>query len=247
MNEAAPALFDPQVYLALRNAHLVLGSVSLLLFWLQIAKRKGGQNHRWIGWCYLVAMLGVLMTAIPMTLFIGHQGQIEAAMLLGFLVLITAAAGVDAIQASRHRQSNAWMRGPLAWGTTVAILVYSILMLILFARTGFPLLIVLALLGFLGTVEHVTKVRGQKPYSWVHEHVDGVIATGIAVHVAFLSFGLRRILGGGGLWLISAFVFPFAVGHLMTVYFRRKLTPRSVAPVEPRTDTSMTEGRVPHL
>lgn len=227
------------IYPLLRNAHLFFGAIALVTFWLQIARRKGGTPHRGVGWVYLAAMIGVLATAVPMTVFIWRSGQPEMALFLGFLTVISCCAGLEALLASRNRSSGAWLHGPTMIACTGLIFFYSLLLVVLFARTRMVLLLVMATLGVAATVETVVHWRTNRPYRWVEHHLDGMLATGIAVHIAFFSFGLRRWFEGQ--FTLWAFVLPLVIGHLMSVYFRRSLR-RAAATARDLTNEHAEDG-----
>ncbi len=208
------------VYALSRQLHLVFGTVALLTFWWQIARRKGGRSHRRAGWTYAVAMASVLASSVPMIAIGIAHGQLEAGLFLGFLLLITTVAGLEAIFASRHRTNGAWRQGPLFRSFTVAIALYSVLLLGLYVRLRLGVLLFMGLLGLAATLEEVMERRRNKPYVWWVNHMSGVLATGMAVHIAFFSFGARSLFGVGG-FSLYAFLVPIAVGQLMAVYFRR--------------------------
>lgn len=209
------------VYATARNLHLVLGSVALVTFWLQMARGKGGASHRRWGFVYFGAMAGVLITALPMIGIALRRGQTVGGLFLGFLTLITVAAGIDAVRASRHRDSGAWIRDPLSVGTTVLIALYSALLVVLYLRVHAGILLLMAAVGAAGVVEAMLKMRRGRPYVWWVEHVSAVLATGIAVHIAFLSFGLRGLTGVGG-FSVWAFLVPIVAAQFFAAYFHRR-------------------------
>lgn len=209
------------LYVGSRNVHLVFGTAALLTFWLQLLRRKGGSAHRRWGHLYSWAMVGVLVSSLPMIVIGLRNGETVIGLFLGFLTLITFAAGVDALRASRHRTSGAWMRDRWTKLTTGLIGAYSLLLVVLYLQTSAPLLLVMALVGFAGVVEAVVKMKPGRPYVWWVEHVNATLATGIAVHVAFLSFGLRGLFGFGG-FNVWTFLTPIVGAQLASIYFRRR-------------------------
>lgn len=209
------------IYSTSRNLHLVLGSIALITFWVQMARRKGGHPHRRWGWLYSLAMAGVLLTSLPMIAIGLRNGQTVVGLFLGFLTLITLAAGVDAVRASRNRDSGAWMRDPLSIATTAAIGLYSLLLVVLFVRVQAGVLLLMAGVGAAGVVEALLKMKRGRPYVWWVEHVNGILGTGIAVHIAFLSFGLRGLTGVGG-FSVWTFLVPIAAAQFFAAYFRRR-------------------------
>ena len=53
-------------YQMLVIAHIAAGSVALLTFWTAAIARKGSSIHKAVGKGYLLSMLGILATALPM-------------------------------------------------------------------------------------------------------------------------------------------------------------------------------------
>ena len=151
--------------------HLGAGVVALLTFWVQVFRRKGGAWHRRVGWTYATAMGLVVLTAVPLTVAFWQDGQELVAMFLGFLGVITLSAGVEAIMASRNRTSDAWTRGPWMIGATVLISAYSVLLLVLFARTGAWLFLVMGGIGLWAGIDYVRTYRNPPPYRWVARHL----------------------------------------------------------------------------
>ena len=48
-------------------AHVIPGTVALATFWIAALARKGGVPHRLAGKAYLLAMLAVLLPALPLS------------------------------------------------------------------------------------------------------------------------------------------------------------------------------------
>lgn len=209
------------LYVGARNVHLIFGTVALATFWLQLIRRKGGGAHRRWGQVYGWAMVGVLLSSLPMIAIGLQRGQTVIGLFLGFLTLITFGAGVDALRASRNRTSGAWMRDVWTKLTTALIGAYSVLLVVLYLQTEALLLLVMALVGFAGVAEAFVKMKPGRPYVWWVEHVNGTLATGIAVHVAFLSFGLRGLFGVGG-FNVWTFLTPIVGAQIASAYFRRR-------------------------
>ncbi len=218
---------EPELYHLFRNCHMVAGAAALIMFWAQIARRKGGSSHiRW-GWAYNISMIGVLATALPMIVITWRNEQPQIALFLGFLSVITLTAGTEGFLASRNRQSGAWVSGPLMTSVTMLIAAYSVLLIVLFFQTGAFILLVMAGVGLHATFDHFRKLRSGKPYSWIGSHINGMLGTGIAVHIAFLAFGLRNIVEGGGAFTIFAFVAPLIGFQFLGAYFHRRFPRRS--------------------
>lgn len=214
---------ETPLYATLLRLHLVFGSLSLVTFWWQMAARKRGPRHRRVGQAYFLSMAGVAVTAVPMTVLIGLDGRWATALFLGFLAWITISAGVSAWAAARWRQRHldAQRRFDLVsqWG----LLAISITLLALVPVGG----VLFAGLGAFGLWAVVTERRRPADdlawRSWKVRHISAVMGTGMAVHVAFLSFGLGRLLGDGyqAYFFLIAFALPVLLGNWAVARFTR--------------------------
>lgn len=207
------------------QVHLGAGIVALVTFWIQVFRRKAGPWHRRIGWIYATAMALVLISAIPLTLAFWQDGQSLVSMFLGFLGVITLSAGIEAIMASRNRTSDAWTRGPWMIGATALITAYSTVLLVFFATTGAWLFLVMGGIGIWASIDYVRSFRKPPPYLWVARHLEAMMATGIAVHVAFLLFGLGVLQNDRGTLQLAVFVGPIVFFSVLSRWFRRRLVP----------------------
>ena len=70
-------------------AHVVAGTVALLIFWVPVVVRKGGSVHRQSGRIYVYAMWVVICTAFLLSVINLIQGRVVIAAFLGFLTLLT--------------------------------------------------------------------------------------------------------------------------------------------------------------
>ena len=97
------------MYRALVLLHIGFGVVALATFWTAAWLRKGSSLHRRVGTSYLLAMLGVLGTALPMSaVFLSSVYMWPVFDVVGFEVLT-------------HKPSVAAYRAPLAPQTHFAI------------------------------------------------------------------------------------------------------------------------------
>ena len=77
-------------YRLLVAAHGFVGLVALVTFWIAAAAKKGSPLHVRTGKVYMVAMIGIIITATPMAAIIGLRGHLVSALFLGYLAIITA-------------------------------------------------------------------------------------------------------------------------------------------------------------
>jgi uncharacterized membrane protein len=176
--------------------HVALGVLALSAFWTIALLRKGTRLHRRIGGTYLIAMIGVTLTALPLAGGAFAAGRNATGVFLLYLVLITASALWIARRAVRSRQSAQLYIGgsyrPVAW----ANLAGGTLVLIIGIYFGEPLLWGMSLIGLivglrmLRFAAHPPTTRGW----WLQPHYIGMTASGIASHIAFLNIGLQRMV-----------------------------------------------------
>ena len=201
-------------YELLVQTHAAFGAAALLTFWMQMALRKGGRSHRWVGRLYAGVMLAVLGTAVPMTIVLAIEQHWAAGALLGFLIWITASAGAGALMAARwkdRRISVQWRIGRILSG---GLLVISATLLAL-TMLGGPLFFGLGAFGAWAAISDLrTPADAPVWRSWKRRHIESVLGTGIAVHVAFFAFGLRNLIGDAftDLHFLLSFVVPTVAG-----------------------------------
>jgi len=178
------------------KSHVALGVLALSAFWTTALLRKGTRLHRRIGSTYLVAMIGVMLTALPLAGGAFAAGRTVTGVFLLYLVLITATAVWIAWRAVRDRQSvrvyiGTWYR-PLAW-VNLSSGVLVLLMGIFFGET---LLWGMSLIGLVVGVR-MLRFAAHPPTTrdwWLKPHYIGMTASGVASHIAFLNIGLQRMV-----------------------------------------------------
>ncbi|HMB54267.1 MAG TPA: hypothetical protein VKU40_13190 [Thermoanaerobaculia bacterium] len=231
-------------YELLLQVHVAFGILSLLAFWLQMPTRKRGRLHRWVGRFYFAAMTGVVASAVPMTALLAVDGNWPATLLLTFLSAITVAAGVGAWMAARWRSGRMTAQRRFATAANWGIVAVSLTMLAAF-QVGGALFVGLGAFGLWAAIADLRRPTDALVWrSWQVRHVEGVIGTGMAVHIAFLAFGLRRLLGDayGNLHFLLAFVVPVVLGvwasHAFTRRWREKEDGEPAGRVEPAGSAS---------
>lgn len=157
--------------------------------------RKGSRMHRRTGKVFLVSMAVVIVTGIPLSLRVLLLGQWVSGTFLLYLLVITATAVGTAWYALQFKHEPARYFGTgyraVAWlniavGATV---------LGLGAWFQVWLLVVFSCIGLFAGFDTLWALRRteREPNWWLYEHLGGMIGGGIAAHVAFGAFGLRRI------------------------------------------------------
>ncbi|MGB0515280.1 MAG: hypothetical protein ACPGJE_10615, partial [Wenzhouxiangellaceae bacterium] len=101
---------------SLARAHALAGTIALLTFWSAALARKGSVFHRMIGRAYLIAMIVVVITIIPITLNLLAQGQWPSATFLLYLAALVSQASLVAWRAVRYKRDFERFSGSLFIG-----------------------------------------------------------------------------------------------------------------------------------
>lgn len=210
-------------------AHVAPGVLALLTFWIAALARKGSGPHRLAGKVYLLAMLALLLPAVPLSWRALRYFDAGFGVFLFYLLLITVTALWQGWFSIRDKRDFARYTGRgyrrLAWANIVAgagVLVMGLaLQQAIFVGFSLP-----GLLGGRGML--VTARRGTThPRWWMGEHLSAMLACGVATHIAFLSIGLPRLLpalAGEGM-RIFAWLAPLAIAALLRLWLLRKYLP----------------------
>lgn len=185
-------------YKTILLAHLLLGSLALASFWLAALLKKGSPRHRAVGKVYLLAMVGIPLTGVPLVAQRYIDGHAQGATFLAYLLVLTATTVWTSWSAIRHKHSPARYTGPLYRTLAVANLVGASAVIAYGLRLGNPLLVGFPVVGLLVGADMLRK-RAQldgQPRWWIVEHYTAMLGNGVATHVAFLAIGLPRLLPG---------------------------------------------------
>lgn len=192
------------IYQALVFLHIAAGSVALISFWTAAALRKGSPRHKSVGKVYLLAMLGILATSLPMAIWIAARGNLPIGIFLGYLVVITGTACWLSWRAIRLKADAARFYGTRYRSVGILNLVSGLLVFAVGASIGNGLLMGFCWVGVflgIGMLRKASKTPEARNW-WLREHYGAMLGNGVATHVAFLSIGLREWIGGLGVaWL----------------------------------------------
>lgn len=216
-------------YTSLVIAHIGAGTVALLCFWIAAVARKGSPLHRRVGQCYLIAMLAILLTALPMAALILLSGRIGFGIFFAYLVLITATTVWQSWRAIRLKSRPAAFYNRSHLLVAVVNIVVGLLVCAVGISRGAPLLIGFSWVGVLIGVAMLRQhVAGQRPANWwLREHYGAMIGNGIATHISFLGIGLRHVPTAiGQPWLADysflAWVLPLVVAFIVAQRLDRR-------------------------
>ncbi|MGB6308152.1 MAG: hypothetical protein WBF89_10185 [Steroidobacteraceae bacterium] len=215
-------------YDMLRDIHIGIGTVALTSFWVAAVLRKGTRLHRRLGDVYLLAMLGIVLTATPMAAVAYVRGKPVFGTFLAYLVLVTGTAAWLALRAIRRRGSIdsylATPYRPLAWLNMGA----GAVVFMLGATQGALLLVGMSVIGLLlGYRMLALDIQdGADRNWWLKRHYTGIIGSGAAAHIAFLNLGMRHLMPAGWfetlryLWWFG----PVLASAAVVIYLNRRFT-----------------------
>lgn len=242
-------------YQMLVATHAAVGVLALLTFWSAAFVRKGSPLHRRVGQGYLLAMVGIIATALPMAAVKYAAGQPVIAAFLAYLAVITATGVWGAWRAIRDKHDVARYTGPVYAGFAWLCLLSGVAMFALGVRVGSPLLMGFSVIGLFSGQDMLRKRRHRErlaaqPRWWLVEHYSAMLGNGIATHVAFLAIGLPRLLPAvdGAALHYFAWFGPLVVAVVAKLLIDRrwKPQPKRAAPA-PRAATYRIATASPDL
>ena len=209
--------------------HLASGAVALAAFWTAAALRKGSPRHRRAGQVFLLAMLGVLASGVPLVSALTDRGQPVTAMFLGFLIVLVSHGSWVAWRAIRDRAAPRRFYGPVYWVLSSLSAAGGAATIALGIEAGAVILQAFGAVGLLaawGSVRSWQRWRSGQAVAnwWVKEHYGAILGNGVATHIAFLSIGLRNALPfiEPALRTQLAWLVPLAVAVLAGFYLDRR-------------------------
>ncbi|MBU8977143.1 hypothetical protein JI752_013405 [Lysobacter sp. MMG2] len=229
-------------YKLLVAVHVLVGVIALITFWTAGLLRKGTPAHRGAGRVYLLAMVGIILTAAPMAIARWMDGHVVTSAFLGYLVVITSTGVWVSWRAIRDKASAARFTGPVYVSLAVLSLLSGAGVLVLGLKVGAALLIGFSAVGLFTGVDMLRRrlrhaTLGTTPRWWMSEHYTAMIGNGIATHIAFLGIGLPRLLpsvNGTALHYVAWFG-PLALAIVAKVLLDRRWKPRATRAPGPAT------------
>lgn len=228
-------------------AHIVAGSIGAVSFWVPVAGRKGGLQHKRWGRVFTVALLVTGSLAVAMSVFslidpVGTHphlaGQFDAAFLRGIFGWMMLHVGILTLNLTwygwlcvRNRGDVAANRTLLNLGLQYAVIAAALNCAWQGWLIGQPLMMAIAVVGVAtgGTNLAFLHARRHKPLDWLKEHIKAIVGAGISVYTAFLAFGSVRVFPALALHPVMWAV-PLVVGLAILLHHRRKVDLRMRAP-----------------
>ena len=229
-------------------AHIIAGSIAMIVFWLPMIAKKGDKNHKKYGkifvqGMYFVSVSGFLMTSLVLIDPIGvrvpernlgmeeaynlaYQNRVFAAFLFMLSILVFSSVR-QSIMVLRAKANRELLRTPLHTGMFVFMgLVGLIVALIGFKEEILLLQIFSALVVFSSvTGLHYNYKKTVKQREWLIAHLGNIMGAGIGAYTAFFAFGGSRLFSEfltGSLqvipWVIPGVIGSIAISTLSKKY-----------------------------
>lgn len=215
--------------------HAGIGALALTTYWVAGMSKKGSPVHKAAGKIYLLAMTGIIISALPLTLsMLLNKSPVGGSFFL-YLLVITSTSVWCSWRAIRDKRD--WNKYT---GTTykffmllnlfsamaivaVAIMLPNDIQIILMAFSSIGIINAVHMFRF-------SRTAPQDPRWWMREHLSAMIGNGVATHIAFLSIGLPKLLPmlSDPLLLNLAWLGPLTLSIFAGIYLKRKYVPKRV-------------------
>lgn len=219
------------IYSLLAIAHAGFGTLALVTFWTAGLARKGSPLHVRTGKVYLASMAILLALAVPMTGMIlarGGRSLIIGAFLV-YLLIISSTSVWQSWRAIRDKRNWAAYTGrtyrTLMWLNLLGAVGIAAVGLLLAARLKL-IIVSFSLIGLINfiSMRRFASRRPDEPRWWMRQHLNAMMANGVATHIAFLSIGLPRLIPAlqGPVYFNLAWLAPSGIAVLAGIYLGRK-------------------------
>lgn len=213
--------------------HAAIGTTALATFWIAGMSKKGSPVHKMVGKIYLLAMVGILLSAFPMAISMAINRSQVAGSFLIYLLIITGTSVWNSWRAIRDKRDWKRYTGPVYKSLMVLNLLggLSIAAIGIFMAEFMQVIITsFSLIGLVGAYRmyQFQREAPSDPRWWMREHLTAMIGNGVATHIAFLQIGLPKILPilSGSSLLNLAWLGPLVVAVVAGAYLTRKYTPK---------------------
>lgn len=252
----------PAAYRIALALHICAGILGLIAFWTPAVARKGGAVHVQVGrvffWCtFVVAGTGIVMATLllvaPLSVHPPKNPvspEVAAAIateirstapFLFYLVLITFVPVYHGVRVLATRRAPDQLRTHVHTTLQVTAIAGSTAMIALGIWLRQPVFLGLSPIGFLIGFGNLAFARRPyaTPMAWWYEHMNAMLAGGIAYHTAFLVLGAGRLFNVqlDGAWAVVPWLLPTIIGVpasvIWTNYYRRRFKETSAVAVSP--------------
>lgn len=215
--------------------HGMIGAIALVTFWSAGLSKKGSPVHKFAGKIYLLAMTGIVLSALPLAISMLINNNPITGAFFAYLVVITSTSVWLSWRSIRDKQNWQHFIGPVYQSLMVLNLLsgLSIAILGLFYAKNAQLII--SSFSLIGIFSAVSMYRFQKTPPadsrwWLGQHLNSMIGNGVATHIAFLSIGLPKILPmlAGSVLQNAAWIGPLTLSIFIGMYLKRKYVPNRI-------------------
>jgi hypothetical protein len=232
-------------YKLLLSVHGLLGVVALVTFWLAGLSRKGSPLHKRAGKIYLLAMVPLLVAALPLAIrILMYKSQTGGIFLLYLLVIVTTSVW-NSWRAIQDKRDWARYTGPVYRGLSWLNLASGLVVLamgLFWAQRSQAIFIAFSAIGLFGGFGMLRFARQPpaNPRWWMGEHLGAMIGNGVATHIAFLAIGLPKILPmlAGPTLQNLAWLAPLAMAVVARFWLGRKYLPAATTKLPTRAQTA---------
>jgi len=212
--------------------HIPFGFLSLVLFWIPITVKKGGDLHRKVGKWYYYSMWIVLISSALLSICNTFLGRYLAALYLGFLTVITSYPlwySYEILNQNKEWTSRYFRIRKFF----VSIIFITSIGMFLMGSVKFkfqgmgPMMCFFGLIGIpTGRDIFMSFEKAMKVETKLSMHIQGTIISGIAAYTAFFAFGGSRILMNvlhlNQRWMILPWILPTVLGVIYMRYMKKK-------------------------
>ena len=213
-------------YSAAAALHVGVGAGALAAFWAATTARKGSPLHRRAGQAYLLLMVGIGLTSVPLLVSLFLQGRRAWVAFLTFIFLFVwthcwMAWRAIRLRANWQRYASAAYRR-VAWANLLA----GMGILCLGLATGRVLLIAFSGAGIFAGCFNL-RVAATPPVDthwWLREHLRANLNNATATHISFFTIGLRTIVPAldRPLGMYVGWLGPLGVAILLRIYLEQR-------------------------
>ena len=205
------------------TTHIASGTISLILFWIPVMVKKGSKVHNNVGKAYVFFMWIVLTTSIALSVINSLQGMYVLAAFLGYLGLLTGQPLWYAIAITKHKKVVPLHIIKIQLVLKYALIIFGAVLIIwsiaLSLKGLSVLLLIFGLLGIFASIRYVRASRKDLIHktSWLYDHLDGMVVSGIAAYTAFFAFGGSQMLSSflPGPMMAIPWMLPTVIGRIL--------------------------------
>lgn len=232
------------LYKSMLMLHAGFGALALLTFWTAGLSKKGSPVHRAAGKIYLLAMVALLLPALPLAIRVAQSGSPLGGIFLLYLWVIVVTSVWQSWRAIRDKRDWARYTGPVFRGLAMLSVASGLFILgvgIFAAKNSQAIFIGFSAVGLLNGLSMLRFARRPptQPRWWLKEHLGAMIGNGVATHIAFLAIGLPKLLPSvaGPVLQNIAWLGPLAIAVLARLWLGRRYFPK---PAAPRRESALT-------